>query len=188
MCMFLCKGKMLFFHSLINKRLFGCFMTRKIQIFLKGMLDCFYLLQQLWVEMTRVFLDFLFHDGVSQSRCLSSPSSTKFMLGNSVIRKLSGCCQEPHDGCFLSSTLLTYDFYWHLFLPPCKNTSFFFITSILSKLQIFKTLLHKLLLFILFDFKSAMIFACLTMHSHHYYSHKNPETDLFLYNNALSMH
>ena len=142
MCMFLCKGKMLFFHSLINQRLFDCFTTCKIQIFLRAMLDCldFYLLQHLWVEIlqlqgcqTRVFFDFLFHDGVSQSRCLSSPSSTKLMLGDGVIWKLSGCCQEPHDGCFPSSTLLTCDFYWHLFLPPCKNTSFFFITGTLSR-------------------------------------------------------
>ena len=142
MCMFLCKGKMLFFHFLINQRLLGCFTTRKIQIFLKAMLDCldFYLLQQLWVEIlqlqgcqTRVLLEFSFHYGVSQSRCLSSPFAIKLMFGNSVIWKLFGCCQEPHDGCFPSSTLLTYDFYQHLFLPSYKNTSFFVITSVLSR-------------------------------------------------------
>ena len=160
-----CKGhcrfcKMLFFHSLINQRLFGCYTTRKILIFLKVMLDCldFYLLQQLWVEIlqlqgcqTRVFLEFLFHDGVSQSSCLSS-SSTKLMLGNSVIWKLFGYCQEPHDGCFPCSPSLTYDFYQHLFLSPCKNTSFFSslmnFPGILSKIQTFKTSLHKLPLLI----------------------------------------
>ena len=127
MCMFLCKGKMLFFHFLINQRLLGCFTTRKIQIFLKAMLNCldFYLLQQLWMEIlqlqgcqTRVFLEFSFKAvkqgffGVlSQSRCLSSPFAIKLMFGNSVIWKLFGCCQEPHDGCYSSSTPLTYDFY-----------------------------------------------------------------------------
>ena len=81
-CMFLYKGKMLFFHSLITQRLFGCFMSSKIKIFLKAMLDYsdFYLLQQLWVEILqlqgcqmRVLLEFLFHHGVSQSKCLLLP-------------------------------------------------------------------------------------------------------------------
>ena len=142
MCMFFWKGKTLFFHSFINQRLFSCFTTRQIQIFLKAMLDYldFYLLQQLWVEIwqlqgcqMRVLLEFSFHDGVSQSRYLSSPSSTKLMLGNSLIWKLFGCYQEPHDGYFPSSTPFTYDFYQHFCLPPCKNKSFFFITSLLSR-------------------------------------------------------
>ena len=155
MCMFLCKGKTLFFHSLINQRLFGCFTIRKIQIFLKVMLDCsdFYLLQQLWMEIlqlqgcqTRVLLEFFFQDGVIQLRCLLLPPN--LCLGTVLFGSSLAAAKSLMVVAF-SLPLCSYMTFIRIF--SCLHAriqafslSLVYFPGTLSKLQIFKTPLHKL--------------------------------------------
>ena len=135
---FFAKARCCFFYSLINQRLSGCFTTRNIQCFLKVMLDCldFYLLQQLWVEIlqlqgcqTRVLLEFSFHDGVSQSKCLFLFHPLNLCSG--IV--LFGSMEPEAWSLMMVAFPLPLCFYRHLFVPPWKNISFFFITSVLSR-------------------------------------------------------
>ena len=198
MHMFLCKGKMLFFHSLINQRLFYCFKTRKIQIFLKVMLDC-------WIFTCCSSSGWRFCSSkavkrgfIWSSRFMMVPISRNVFL---LLPPPNLCLGTVLFGSSLATAkslmMVAFPFPFRSYMTfigifscfhariRAFSSSLVYFPGILSKLQIFNTPLHKLTLIIRLTSNLlwfSLVLLCILIAT---ISHKNSEAVLFLTNGTL---